>query len=100
VLKGLVISALVRRQTQADVLGSMGITPILFEGFDDLHMLKKAASEHDIVVNTAGSYHAEYAKALISGLAERKEQTGKVVHYVHVRTDCCFLCVPLFRDMD
>jgi hypothetical protein len=82
-IKELNISALVRTQTQADTLKSMGVNPIVFKGFDDTELLKKVASEHDIIINTAATYFPKAAKALVLGLGERKA-AGKEVHFIHV----------------
>ncbi|OIW25341.1 NAD dependent epimerase/dehydratase [Coniochaeta ligniaria NRRL 30616] len=82
-IKELSISALVRKQTQADILKTMGVNPILFKDFSDTEFVKKVASEHDIVLNTAVSFNPGSAKAFILGLAERQKATGKEVHYIH-----------------
>ncbi|RFU24286.1 hypothetical protein B7463_g12052, partial [Scytalidium lignicola] len=37
----------------------------------------------NVVIHTASGYHTRCAKALIFGLARRKEKTGKEVHYIH-----------------
>jgi hypothetical protein len=84
-VKGLSITALVRRQDQAEILKKNGTTPRIFGGLDDYHALKRAASEHDIVVHTASGFHTTSALALIEGLRERKKATGKEMHYIHVR---------------
>lgn len=42
-----VISALVRRHEQAQILASHGINPILFESLDDSELLIRLASEND-----------------------------------------------------
>ncbi|KAH6627220.1 hypothetical protein B0J18DRAFT_489965 [Chaetomium sp. MPI-SDFR-AT-0129] len=77
-------SALVRKQEQADILTAKGINAIIFSDLDDSDALKKAASEHDIVIHSANGFHAASAKALIEGLAERKKSTGgKPVFYIH-----------------
>ncbi|KAF4967482.1 hypothetical protein FSARC_4977 [Fusarium sarcochroum] len=82
-LQNIQISALVRRQEQAEVLTTLGITPILFTNLDDSEFLTQTASNFDIVIHAANGYHTASAKALIQGLAERKAKTGKPVHYIH-----------------
>ena len=47
VIKAATISVLVRGKDKASVLESKGVRTILFEGFDDSEVIKKAASEHD-----------------------------------------------------
>ena len=83
-IKDLSITALVRKQEQADVLKNKGIDTIVFKGLDDLQFLKKVASEHGYVLRTVTGSHDGSAVALIEGLAERKKQTGKDIHYIHV----------------
>ncbi|RGP76944.1 nad dependent epimerase dehydratase family [Fusarium longipes] len=82
-LKNIHITALVRRQDQADILSSLGVTPVLFKSLDDTELLTEEASNHDIVVHAANGYHIPSARALLTGLAKRKEKTGKSVHYIH-----------------
>ncbi|PKS05277.1 hypothetical protein jhhlp_008649 [Lomentospora prolificans] len=82
-IKSASISALVRKQEQADKLQQNGVQPILFSGLDDTELLTKVASEHDIVINTASAFHNRAAAAIIEGLARRKKDTGKEVHLVH-----------------
>jgi hypothetical protein len=83
-INDLSITALVRKQEQADLLKGRGINTILFQGLDDFDFLKKVASEHDYVLRTVTGSHDSSAVALIQGLAERKKQTGKETHYIHV----------------
>ncbi|TAQ84378.1 hypothetical protein B7494_g7299 [Chlorociboria aeruginascens] len=71
-------SVLVRGRDKADALSNLGVKAILFDSLDQLDRLQQVASEHD----TAGA-HTNSARALILGLAERKKQTGKEVHYIH-----------------
>ncbi|KAF4991542.1 hypothetical protein FGRMN_7745 [Fusarium graminum] len=73
----------VRREDQARILTSLHITPILFAGLDDTDFLTQSASEHDVVIHAANGYHIPSAKALIQGLAQRKAETGRAVHYIH-----------------
>ncbi|KAM0244801.1 hypothetical protein ACHAP5_005924 [Fusarium lateritium] len=82
-LKNIQITALVRREEQAKALAELSITPVLFSSLDDTELLEQLASEHDIVIHAANGYHIPSAKALIEGLAWRKEKTGEAVQYVH-----------------
>jgi nucleoside-diphosphate-sugar epimerase len=45
--------------------------------------LIEAASKHDIVIHTASGFHTEAAKALVTGLGQRKAATGNDVYYFH-----------------
>ncbi|KAI9045670.1 NAD-dependent epimerase/dehydratase [Aspergillus affinis] len=77
------ISALVRNAEHVSTLNARAVKPILFKGLDDLDTIKEGASEHDIVVNAASASHDKSASAIIQGLAERKQRTGRAVHYIH-----------------
>ena len=79
------ISALVRKQDQANLLKERGVNPILFNSLDESDVLRKVASEHDIVINGASAFHYGAAEALILGLADRKRKTGKEPLLIHVR---------------
>ncbi|KAH7230453.1 uncharacterized protein BKA55DRAFT_696386 [Fusarium redolens] len=82
-LATLPITALVRNQSQASILSSLPITPLLFTNLDDTAFLAELASTHDIVIHAANGYHIPSAQAFIRGLAQRKRQTGRDVHYIH-----------------
>ncbi|KAL3443702.1 hypothetical protein BJX65DRAFT_320478 [Aspergillus insuetus] len=77
------ISVLVRGENQARVLREKGLNTIDFKGFDDDSTIKKAASEHDVVINTASGFEAGLATSLIRGLSQRKIALGVDVHYIH-----------------
>ncbi|TIC90546.1 Uncharacterized protein CH35J_011860 [Colletotrichum higginsianum] len=83
-IKGLSITALVRKQEQADLLKQKGVDAVVFRGLDDSEFLRKTASEYDYVIHTPTGFHTASAVALIEGLAERKRQTGRDVHFIHV----------------
>lgn len=83
-IKDLKISVLVRKPEHVGVLEQKGLNVILFSGLDDTDAIKNAASEHDIVINAANSYHPQSAEAIIDGLAERQNVTGNPVHLIHV----------------
>ncbi|KAF4332903.1 NAD dependent epimerase dehydratase family [Fusarium beomiforme] len=82
-LANLPITALVRTQAQASTLSSLPIKPLLFTSLDDTTFLTRTASTHDIVIHAANGYHIPSAQALIQGLAQRKRETGRDVHYIH-----------------
>ncbi|KAJ5411383.1 uncharacterized protein N7487_005742 [Penicillium crustosum] len=76
-------SALVRNQEHASKLKARGVEPIFFKSLDDLDIVQKAASEHDVVINAASASNDRAAAAIVQGLAERKERTGRAVNYIH-----------------
>jgi nucleoside-diphosphate-sugar epimerase len=82
-VKNLSISALVRKPEHVELLEQQGVTAILFAGLDDTGAVRKAASEHDIVINTANAFHTKAAEAIIDGLAERQRETGTPAHLIH-----------------
>ncbi|KAK7408363.1 hypothetical protein QQX98_009459 [Neonectria punicea] len=77
------ISALVRKQDQADALNTKGVNAIVFSGLNDTALIRDVASKHDVVINTASASHSPAAEALILGLADRKKETGKETHFIH-----------------
>ncbi|KAL2025683.1 hypothetical protein VTO58DRAFT_103909 [Aureobasidium pullulans] len=82
-LKNAEIVTLVRKQEQASVLEQLGLSSLLFRGLDDVKFLQSTAKDFDIVINNASASHAASAAALIRGLADRKQQSGKDVFYIH-----------------
>lgn len=77
-------TALVRKQEAADELKKHGVDSIFFKSLDDVDIVRKAASEADIVINTASAFHGASAEAVILGLADRKKATGKETYLIHV----------------
>jgi hypothetical protein len=59
------------------------VTPILFTSLDGSATLTAAASQHDIVINTASGFHTGAAKALILGLGQPKRNNGKDVFFIY-----------------
>ncbi|KAF4955410.1 hypothetical protein FGADI_4590 [Fusarium gaditjirri] len=82
-LPKLFITALVRTQSQASTLSALPVITLLFTDLDDADFLIKVASTHDIIIHAANGYHIPSAQAFIHGLAQRKQQTGREVHYIH-----------------
>jgi hypothetical protein len=99
------ISCLVRGERSAQSLAGKGVNIILFNSLDETDVLARAASQHDsklvkiesihakkkllihlhlVVIHAASGFHTLSARALILGLAQRKKQTGREVHYIHV----------------
>lgn len=83
-VKACKISALVRKRSQADILQQKNVNSVVFDGLDDLDTLRTVASEHDIVINAALSYHTPAAEALLRGLEDRRKKHSKPVHFIHV----------------
>ncbi|KAK1775286.1 hypothetical protein QBC45DRAFT_422568 [Copromyces sp. CBS 386.78] len=81
-IKACKLSAIVRKQSQADLLKEKGVNAIVFDGLDDLETLRKIASEHDIVINIAITYHTASAEALLRGVDDRQKKTSKLGHLI------------------
>lgn len=91
ITRNLSVTALVRKQSHADVLKKHNIATIVLEGgLDDLEGLTRLASQQDIVVNTAMGHHASSTRAMIAGLALRKKATGVDPIFIHVREQLVF----------
>ncbi|KFY93184.1 hypothetical protein V498_04532 [Pseudogymnoascus sp. VKM F-4517 (FW-2822)] len=98
-IRNLEISVLVRDEQKGAVLAKDGvISSIYFKGFDDADTITAAASEHDIVINSASGYHSGLARALILGLGQRKKETGKEVYYFHTTGTSNIADKPLTKD--
>ncbi|CAH0040027.1 unnamed protein product [Clonostachys solani] len=78
-IRDISITVLVRRQEQADKLVSSRVTPLIFSGLDDLELLERVASEHDVAIHTASGFHTASAEALIAGLKKRSTNSC----YIH-----------------
>ncbi|KAK7209345.1 hypothetical protein V2G26_016523 [Clonostachys chloroleuca] len=78
-IRDISITVLVRRQEQADKLVSSHVTPLIFSGLDDLELLERVASEHEVVIHTASGFHTASAEALIAGLQKRSMDS----YYIH-----------------
>lgn len=73
------ISVLVRGADRADKLKSVygdQISTVPLTALDDLDLITRAASEHDIVINAGTGFHPPSAEALVHGLAKRKTATS------------------------
>ncbi|KAF6812759.1 hypothetical protein CMUS01_12979 [Colletotrichum musicola] len=93
-------TALVRKQEQADLLSTKGVNGVVFAGLDDTEVLRKQASQHDIVINTASASHLQAAEAILLGLADRKKG-GKMACLIHTSGTSCFGDNPvsgIYRD--
>ncbi|KIV84582.1 hypothetical protein PV11_00355 [Exophiala sideris] len=77
------ISALVRSHEHAQIVQKLGINSVLFEGLHDLGVIKREASNNDIVISCASAMDLPSCIALVEGLGERKAKYGKDVYYIH-----------------
>lgn len=77
------ISVLVRGKKNTKLFADKGLNVKSFNSLDETDILALVASEHDIVIHAASGFHTLSARALILGLAQRKKETGKEVHYIH-----------------
>ncbi|VUC27032.1 unnamed protein product [Clonostachys rosea] len=82
-IKAAHITALVRKQEQADLLKEKGINSTLFSGLDDVASVRDVASQYDVILHTASSFDTQAAEALIAGLQDHKKQTGKQTALIH-----------------
>ncbi|KAE9580179.1 hypotheticall protein [Colletotrichum fructicola] len=76
-------SALIRHQSQADILAEKGIQSIIFNGLDDTEIIRQAAADHDVIIHIANSFHKASAEAMLQGLHDRKAKTGKTGIFIH-----------------
>jgi nucleoside-diphosphate-sugar epimerase len=82
-IKNTQLFGLVRSEAQANALKSKGTQAVLFPGLHDRDSLRKIASEYDVIIDSAASLDPEAAKALVLGLADRKNGTGKQTFFIH-----------------
>ncbi|VUC25689.1 unnamed protein product [Clonostachys rosea] len=82
-IESLSVSALVRHQSQADLLAGKGVNSILFHSLDETTFLQQTAAEHDVVIHVVDGFHGASAEALIRGLSERMKKTRKAAIYIH-----------------
>ncbi|KAH7150569.1 NAD dependent epimerase/dehydratase family protein [Dactylonectria estremocensis] len=75
-------TALVRHEPHADALRHKGINVLMFSGLDDLDIVREVAARHDIVINTASTFHTPVAKSIIDGLGDRKTAAEKQTHLI------------------
>ncbi|KAI1170715.1 NAD dependent epimerase/dehydratase family protein [Nemania sp. FL0916] len=80
-LKNATITCVVRGAEKAKALEKLGVKVLQFQSLDETEILAQAASENDVVIHTASGFHTLAARALILGLARRKQDTGREVFY-------------------
>jgi nucleoside-diphosphate-sugar epimerase len=77
------ISVLIRKPEQAELYSSKGVTPITFNGLEDVEHLRRIASGHDIVLHAADSTNPAAAEALILGLADNQANSKEKKYFIH-----------------
>ncbi|KAF4911877.1 hypotheticall protein [Colletotrichum viniferum] len=82
-IDSLSFSALIRHQSQADILAKKDIQSIIFNGLDHISIIRQAAADHDIIIHIANSFHKASAEAMLQGLHDRKAKTGKTGIFIH-----------------
>ncbi|KAJ5999777.1 hypothetical protein N7481_000186 [Penicillium waksmanii] len=82
-LKASRITCLVRGAEKAQSLEKLGVKTISFNSLDETEILSEVARENDVVIHAASGFHTLSARALILGLAQRRQDTGKEVFYLH-----------------
>lgn len=87
-----------RKQEHVDLLKTKGINGILFSGLDDTEVVRRVASENDIVINTASAFHTASAEAIINGLADRQKAAGKKPILIHVSSGTLSLVLSPFSQ--
>ncbi|OGE47194.1 hypothetical protein PENARI_c056G09552 [Penicillium arizonense] len=79
------ITCILRSEEKASELEKRGVNVFFFKDLDETDILAEAAGENDVVIHTASGFHTLSARALILGLAQRKQRTGRKVYYIHKR---------------
>ncbi|KAL4936994.1 hypothetical protein BDV06DRAFT_216216 [Aspergillus oleicola] len=82
-IKGLEITAIARGHDQVDILARAGMKAMLFNGLDDTRQLREIAPQYDIVLHCATGLHTASAEALILGLGDSMEKTGRQTYHIH-----------------
>ncbi|KAL4861773.1 hypothetical protein BDV12DRAFT_207785 [Aspergillus spectabilis] len=80
------ITCLLRGVDRAALLTSTygeRVKPVLYNGLDDLETTTAVAAQHDVIINTTLGFHSASTKALLRGLAQRKNQTRRDVWLIH-----------------
>lgn len=74
-LRDFTISALVRRDRDAELMRKLGAEPVV-GSLDDRDLLRREAARATVVFNTANCDHQPSARAIVQGLSERAKATG------------------------
>ncbi|KAE9406930.1 NAD(P)-binding protein [Gymnopus androsaceus JB14] len=78
------ITCLVRGNNRAALLRKQLAVATVVVDLDDTEKVKKAAAEADVVINAANADHPTGAQALVDGLEDRLNATGKKCIIVHL----------------
>ena len=81
-LQDFIISALVRREQDAEMMRKIGVEPVV-GSLDDSALLRRESARADIVFNTADCDHQPSARAIVQGLSERAQATGTRPILIH-----------------
>ncbi|TQN63843.1 hypothetical protein CSHISOI_11578, partial [Colletotrichum shisoi] len=76
-IKGLAITALVRKKEQADLLRQRGVDAVVFQGPDDSEFLRKTASQYDYVIHTPTGFHNRLGGRPHRGARGTQEEDGQ-----------------------
>ncbi|KAI0064523.1 NAD(P)-binding protein [Artomyces pyxidatus] len=76
------ITVLVREEGKAERLRQLGLKTEVGT-LDDLDLVRQLAARADIVLNNASADHLPGIKAILSGMKERFEKTGRVPILIH-----------------
>ncbi|KAI5476891.1 NmrA-like domain containing protein [Pseudohyphozyma bogoriensis] len=75
------ITALVRREEQAEVLRNMGVKPLL-GSLDDDEVIVEATLANDVIIHTATADHEPSVKSILTGLNRRPSSSPPAV-FIH-----------------
>jgi len=81
-LKKAKLSVLVRGESKAASFREKGIEVELIEGAEQLDMLRKIASNYDVIINPAFCFQTDAVNALALGMGDRVKETGKELHFI------------------
>ncbi|MBG0511628.1 NAD-dependent epimerase/dehydratase family protein [Agrobacterium sp. MOPV5] len=81
-LQDFTISALVRRERDAEMMREIGVEPVV-GSLDDSNLLRRESARASIVFNTANCDHQPSARAIVQGLSEYAKATGTRPILIH-----------------
>ncbi|KAJ8585976.1 NAD(P)-binding protein, partial [Rhizopogon salebrosus TDB-379] len=101
------ITALIRSAEKAPSFNSAGVKTVIGSN-SDLDTLASLASEADVVITAADVDDVNTAKAILQGLKEQHEKTGKVPILIHTsgtgvlieQADGNFIADEIYSDLD
>ncbi|KAF7319786.1 hypothetical protein MKEN_00761100 [Mycena kentingensis (nom. inval.)] len=77
------VTCLVRGEDRAKLIRERLGVDVIVADLADVDVVRKAASESDVILHTANADHPASAKAMLEGLKERFEKTGKKSIFIH-----------------